>query len=98
MRTVINPPMTIIVLDDSCTAVQQRRGSGRSPSVTLTQELVKGRKTWIAKELTIDSLSYPPMAKRLPLIFVAADTSNGVSGRVFQTDMLADWRVGEVTF
>ena len=38
------PPMTIVVLDDSCTAVQEYRGSGRSPVVILTQELVKGRK------------------------------------------------------
>jgi len=43
------PPMTIIVLDDSCTAVQPYRDCGRSLPVTLTQELVKER-TWTAEE------------------------------------------------
>lgn len=37
--------MTVTALDDSCTAVQVFRGSGRSPVGSLTQELVMGRKT-----------------------------------------------------
>ena len=39
------PPTTNSWLDDSCTAAQLYRGSGRSPVVTLTQELVRGKKT-----------------------------------------------------
>ena len=41
------PPTTNSWLDDSCTAVQDQRGSGRSPVVlvVLTQELVRGKKT-----------------------------------------------------
>ena len=38
------PPMTIIVLDDSCTAVQESCGCGRSPVMILTQALVRGKK------------------------------------------------------
>ena len=41
------PPTTNSWLDDSCTAVQDQRGSGRSSVVlvVLTQELVRGEKT-----------------------------------------------------
>ena len=66
--------------------------------VTLTQELVRGRKMWTAGEAGILSL-YPPTARRFPLRLAAVDPISGVSVRVFQTDMgLADWWVGEVAF
>ena len=49
MKTVLvrlpwlsHPPMTIMVLDDSCTAVQEARGSGRSPVVILTPGVGEG--------------------------------------------------------
>ena len=38
--------MTIISLDDNCTAVQSTSRSGRSPIMSLTQELVSGKKAW----------------------------------------------------
>ena len=97
MKTVLvglfwffNPPMTIIVLDDSCTAVQQRRGCGRSPVMILTQELVRGKKTLMTGKAVL--VSHPPTASRFPLRLAAADVFSGVSGRVFQTDVrLGDW-------
>ena len=49
------PPMTIIVLDDSCTAVQVFRGCGRSPVMILTQELVRGRKMLMAGKTVLVS-------------------------------------------
>ena len=81
-----SPPTTNTRLDENCTAVQVQHGSGRSPVVTLTQELVRGKKMWTAEEEGV-SLLIPPTAKRLPLRHVAADSFSGVSGRVFQTDM-----------
>ena len=85
------PPTTNSRLDGSCTAVQLSRGSGRSPVVTLTQELVRGKKAWTAWEEGVLS-SQPPTARRFPLRLAVADSTSGVSGRVFQTDIwLADW-------
>ena len=84
------PPTTNTRLNDSCTAVQAQRDTGRSPVVALTQELVRGKKTWTAGEAGC-LLSYPPTA-RFPLRLAAAALFSGVSGRVFQTDVwLADW-------
>ena len=40
------PIITIIVLDDNCTAVQLKSRSGRSPFMSLTQELMSGKKAW----------------------------------------------------
>jgi len=104
MKTVLvfPPPMTIIVLDDSCTAVQQYRGC-RSPVMILTQELVRGKKTWTAggrdrvcmanqRTVSTNVALNPPTANRLPLRLAAVDLFSGVLGRVFQTDVpLADW-------
>ena len=70
--------MTIVVLDDSCTAVQEYRGSGRSPVVILTQELVKGRKMLMAGRTVL--VSRPPTASRLPLRLTAVDAISGVMG------------------
>ena len=48
MKTVLawssTPLMTTVVLDDRCTAVQTTSHSGRSPILSLTQELVSGKK------------------------------------------------------
>jgi len=91
------PPMTIIVLDDSRTAVQPCRGGGRSPVMILTQELVRGGKTLMAGTAVL--VLWPPTASRFPFRLAAVDLISGVSGRVFQTDVwLADWWVGEVAF
>ena len=47
MLAWLSPPlMTIVVLNDRCTAVQSTSCSGRSPIVSLTQELVSGKKAW----------------------------------------------------
>ena len=50
MKTVLawlsTPLMTTVVLDDRCTAVQTTSHSGRSPILSLTQELVSGKKAW----------------------------------------------------
>ena len=59
--------------------------------VTLTQELVRGRKVYNAGEEGVQA-SRPPTARRFPLRLAAADSTSGVSGRFFQTEMLlADW-------
>ena len=93
-----SPPTTNTRLNDSCTAVQVQHGSGRSPVVALTQELVTGKKMWSAWETGV-SLFIPPTAKRLPLRHVAADSFSGVSGRVFQTDIrLVDLRENGLAF
>ena len=86
------PPMTIVVFDESCTAVQQLRGCGRSPVVILTQELVRGKKMLTAGEGGVSGLIMsPPTANKLPLRLAAPDAFCGVSGRGFQTDVwLAD--------
>ena len=103
------PPMTIIVLDDSCIAVQPTSHSGRSPFVSLTQELVSEKKAWTfgttgraipifaanmrTTNAAVEVLPlYPPTVTRCPLRLTGVNSFSGVSGRVFQTDvLLADW-------
>ena len=92
------PPTTNTWLDDRCTTAEAKRGSGRLPRET--QEFVLGKKMWIFSEtLASPSNTYPPTARRLPLMLVAADPSSGVSGRNFQTDVwLADWWADWIAF
>ena len=84
------PPTTNTWLGEIGTAVLPNHASGISP-LSLTQELVVGRKAWTAGE-AVPSLC-PPTAIRFPLRPPAAEIIIGVSGSIFQTDawVLLDW-------
>jgi len=60
--------------------LQPSRGSGRSPVMILTQELVRGEITLTAGKAVL--VLWPPTASRLPLMPTATDLISGMSRRV----------------
>ena len=88
--------MTTVVLDDRCTAVQTTSHSGRSPILSLTQELVSGKKAWTSgstgRAIPISAANMwttnaavevlPPAVTRCPLGLTGADPIGEVPGRL----------------